>query len=147
MLRDRFICGIVHSAVQKRLLTESDLTFTKAVTVAQAVELAEKDAQKIQSSVDKDPREVHKFSTTNTKLPGAVKNKDNSSSDKSTSTHCYRCGGKHNQQTCQFKSETCHFCNKCGHNAKVCKSKKCQLPPSKPTHLVKQDPPDSVSYE
>ena len=103
MLRDRFVCGIAHPAVQKQLLTESDLTFTKAVTVAQVVELAEKGAQQIQPSVDKEPKEVHKFSTTNAKPPGAVKNKDGSSTDKSTSAHCYRCGGKHNQQTCQFK--------------------------------------------
>ena len=144
MLCDRFVCGIAHPAVQKRLLTELDLTFTKAVTVAQAVELAEKGAQQIQSSVDK---EVHKFSITNAKPPGAVKNKNDSFSDKSTSIHCYRCGGKHNQQTCRFKSETCHFCNKRGHIAKVCKSKKRQLPPSKPTHQVKQDPPDSVPSE
>ena len=86
MLHDRFVCGIAHPAVQKRLLTESDLTFTKAVTVTQAVELAEKGAQQIQSSVDK---EVNKFSTTNAKPPGAVKNKNDSSSDKSTSIHCY----------------------------------------------------------
>ena len=39
------------------------------------------------------------------------------------------------------------FCNKRGHISKVCKSKKRQLPPSKPTHQVKQDPPDSVSSE
>ena len=54
MLHDRFVCAIAHPAVQKRLLTESDLTFTKAVTVAQAVKLAEKGAQQIQTSVDKD---------------------------------------------------------------------------------------------
>ena len=106
MLRDRFVRGIVHPAVQKRLLTEPDLTFAKAVTVVQAVELAEKGAQQIQSSVDKGPKEVHKFSTTNAKPPGAAKNKD---SDKSTNAHCYRCGGNHNQQSCRFKSKTCHF--------------------------------------
>ena len=58
----------MHPAVQKRLLTESDLTFTKAITIAQAVKLAEKGAQavklaekgaqQIQSSVDKEPKEV-----------------------------------------------------------------------------------------
>ena len=144
MLRDRFVCGFAHPTVQKRLLTEPDLTFTKAVTVAQAVKLAEKRAQQIQSSVDEEPKEVHKFSTTNAKPPGAAKNKD---SDKSTKAHCYRCGGKHNQQTCRFKLETCHFCHKHGHIAKVCKSKKHQSPPSKPTHQVRQDPPDSVPSE
>ena len=53
----------------------------EAVTIAQAVKLAEKGAQQIQSSVDKEPKEVHKFSTTNAKWPGAVKNKDGSSSE------------------------------------------------------------------
>ena len=96
----------MHPAVQKRPLPEPDLTFTEAVAIAQAVDLEEKHAQQIQSSVDKEPKGVHKFSTTNAKPPGAAKNKD---SEKSTSAHCYRCGGKHNQQTYRFTSETCHF--------------------------------------
>ena len=42
MLRDRLVCGIANTAVQKRLLTEPEQTWTKAVTIAQAMELAEK---------------------------------------------------------------------------------------------------------
>ena len=34
--------GIANAAVQKRLLTEPELTFIKAVIIAQAVKLAEK---------------------------------------------------------------------------------------------------------
>ena len=143
MLCDRFVCGIAHPTVQKRLLTESDLTLTKAVTVAQAVELAEKGVQQLQLSVDKETKEVHKFSTTNYQPRVDTKNKDSSSGGKAFS-NCYRCGGKHNQQTCRFKSETCHFYNKRGHIAKVCKSKKRQLSPSKP---VTQDPPESAPSE
>ena len=52
MLRDRLVCGIASAAVQKRLLTESELTFTKAVTIAQAVELAEKGSRELQSARD-----------------------------------------------------------------------------------------------
>ena len=37
MLHDRLVCGITNAAVQKRLVTEPELTFTKAVTIAQAV--------------------------------------------------------------------------------------------------------------
>ena len=65
MLRNRFVCGIAHPTVQKRLLAESDLILTKAVIVAQTIELAEKGAQQLQLSVDKETKEVHKFSTTN----------------------------------------------------------------------------------
>ena len=41
MLCDRLVCGIANATVQKRLLTEPELTFTNAVTIAQAVELVE----------------------------------------------------------------------------------------------------------
>ena len=69
MLRDRLVCGIANPAVQKRLLTEPELTFTKAVTIAQAVELAEKGSKEIQSLIVKDPpKDIHKFShVTNSK--------------------------------------------------------------------------------
>ena len=52
MLRDRLVCGIANAAVQKRLLTEPELTFTKAVTIAQVVELAEKGSRELQSVRD-----------------------------------------------------------------------------------------------
>ena len=47
MLRDRLVCGIANAAVQKRLLTEPELIFTKAVTIAQAVKLAEKGSREL----------------------------------------------------------------------------------------------------
>ena len=33
-LRDRFVCGLKSEATQKKMLTESDLTFTRAVEIA-----------------------------------------------------------------------------------------------------------------
>ena len=33
-LRDRFVCGLRSEATQKQLLTESELTFTRAVEIA-----------------------------------------------------------------------------------------------------------------
>ena len=47
MLRDRLVCGIANPTVQKRLLAEPELTLTKAVTIAQAVELAERGSKEI----------------------------------------------------------------------------------------------------
>ena len=139
-------CCAIDSFVELPIPQCPHLTFTKAVTVAQAVELAEKGAQQLQQSVDKETKEVHKFSTTNAKPHSDTKSKDISPRDKPTSVICYRCGGKHNQQTCRFKLETCHFCSKRGHIAKVCKSKKRQPPPppGKATHKVTQDPPESI---
>ena len=49
MLRDRLVCGI---AKEKCLFTEPKLTFTKAVTIAQAVKGAEKCSRELQSVRD-----------------------------------------------------------------------------------------------
>ena len=40
MLRDRLVCRITDTSVQKRLLAEKDLTLDKAVSLAQSVEIA-----------------------------------------------------------------------------------------------------------
>ena len=61
MLRDRLVCGIANPTVQKCLLAEPELTLTKAVIIAQAVELAERGSKKIQSVKDP-PKNIHKFS-------------------------------------------------------------------------------------
>ena len=50
MLHDRLVCGIANGAVQKRLLAEKEQTLDKAVSLGQAVEIAEKGAKDLQSS-------------------------------------------------------------------------------------------------
>jgi len=55
MMRDRLVCGIANPMIQKWLLAEPELTLTKAVTIAQAVELADKGSKEIQLLSDKDP--------------------------------------------------------------------------------------------
>ena len=41
MLRDRLICGVNDDRIQRRLLAEAKIDFTKALAVAQAMETAE----------------------------------------------------------------------------------------------------------
>eukprot|EP00731_Ephydatia_muelleri_P016508 Em0009g932a len=50
MLRGRLVCGIRDIKLQRRLLAERGLTFAKAFELAQAAELAEKNAMDIQHS-------------------------------------------------------------------------------------------------
>jgi len=47
MLRDRLVCGVNHKTIQKRLLSERDLTYEKAYSLAQAIEAAERDAENL----------------------------------------------------------------------------------------------------
>ncbi|XP_038590459.1 uncharacterized protein K02A2.6-like [Micropterus salmoides] len=49
MLRDRLVCGIGDDRIQQRLLSQPDLTFDKALKLAQAIETASKDVKDLQS--------------------------------------------------------------------------------------------------
>jgi len=48
MLRDRLVCGVNDSRIQRRLLAELELTFKKAYELAQAIEMADKDMKQQQ---------------------------------------------------------------------------------------------------
>ena len=93
MLRDRFVCGINNSAIQKCLLAEPDLMLKKAVSIAQAAEIADTGVKELQSSTAcaTNEKTVHTAPTNPT---------DNSAKPK----ECYRCGTKHNPDQCRFKS-------------------------------------------
>ena len=98
MLQDWLVCGIANPTVQKRLLAEPELTLTKAVTIAQAVEFAERGSKEIQSVKDP-PKDIHKFSQVSASKTSSGRPWD-IVKDKSYPVFCYHCDGKHNQLTC-----------------------------------------------
>uniref|UniRef100_A0AAV2IUS0 ribonuclease H n=1 Tax=Knipowitschia caucasica TaxID=637954 RepID=A0AAV2IUS0_KNICA len=71
MLRDRLVCGIAEDRIQRRLLAEPDLTFEKALKIAQAIETANRDVRDLQPTLDSaagknaTPMTVHKVGTEN----------------------------------------------------------------------------------
>ena len=141
MLRDRLVCGITDTTVQKHLLGEKELTLDRAVSLAQSVEIAEKGAKDLQSSTGS-ANEVHKLSRKAT----TAGNERKSTHDKDKKVPvCYWCGGKHLATKCCFISEECHICGKQGHVAKVCRSRqkngdvKKPNPSPKPVHQLSED--------
>lgn len=46
-LRDRFVCGLKNESIQKKLLSEKELTYDKAVEIANAMESAHKDVREL----------------------------------------------------------------------------------------------------
>ena len=135
MIRDRLVCGVNHDTIQTRLLAEKDLTYEKALEIAQAVEAAETNSKILKNGSS---NSTVLFSTSDTTGAGRLKKPPTS---KTTTPTCYRCGGPHLAPVCKFKEVTCHFCRKKGHLAKVCRSKS-----DKPTKHVPNNPPSNTSH-
>ena len=103
-LRDRLVCGMRNTAIQKRLLSEPELLLKKAIKLSQAYEVADKNAQEMQTP---QAEPVQQVSNAKAKKP------------------CYRCRkGFHKPSECHYKDFVCNKCKKKGHLAKVCHSKK-----------------------
>ena len=113
-LRDRIVCGIRNPNIQKKLLSEKDLTYEKAVDICVAMETASRDATELQAQHRAE--EVHKMST---KQKPKYMNKPQHHKN----SPCYRCNNTgHSPHDCKFKTAICHHCNKQGHIKKACRS-------------------------
>ena len=98
-LRDCLVCGLRNEGIQKKLLTEADLTRTKVLTLSLGMEAAEKNAKSLKV------------------VEPAV--------NRITPRPCYRCGRtSHNHKDCRFKEAECHKCEKKRHIAATCRSAK-----------------------
>ena len=102
-LRDRLVCGLHNSSIQKKLLTKVELDLEKAVKIAQGMEAADRNAKSLKYS---DP------------LVKLVKSKDDAKES------CRHCGwSNHKDTNCRFARATCHKCGLRGHIAPVCPSR------------------------
>ena len=100
-LRDRFVCGLKSEVMQKRLLSEVDLTLKRAVEIAQGIEAAEQHTQQLKTEAV-----VRRVSPTGTRT-----------------TVCKHCGkNNHKASQCHFKDAVCNNCQKKGHLAKICRA-------------------------
>ena len=114
-LHDRLVCGISNSSVQRRLLSEPNLTFKKAFEIAQSHKSAAKNIATLQDS---------SFIPASPTINGEVQK-----ITPSTDSSCYRCGRtSHRANTCKFKESTCHFCGKVGHIQPVCHARQSLRP-------------------
>ena len=131
MLRDRIVCGVNHEAIQKKLLAEVDLTYERAIAIAQGFEQADKNMREIRTqkphtgvTVKQEPvnRLQVKSKPQRRTPPRSSEKPPETKSD--TSKPCYRCGGtNHKHFDCRFREQFCRNCQKKGHIAKVCRSK------------------------
>ena len=92
---------------ETHILTKEDLTFARAVEMAETAERAEKDAAELQVATTP---EVHR-------LPVREPTRDDRRESgtgrmrQHQSPQCFRCGRTHQPETCWFRDQQCRSCN------------------------------------
>lgn len=108
LLKDKIVFGVQSDAVREKLLTEENLDLNKAISMCRASEQATKQL-----------KEMNISENSNVNL---VKGKKKDSSKEMFM--CTRCGTRHKKQSCPAFQNKCDTCNKKGHFASQCWSKK-----------------------
>ena len=107
----QFVVGLSMSKIQSRLMQESTLAFETAVKIAIAEHAAITSCAEIEPSTSRDSADrVHHVAVTKYANPARV-----------NKSCCWWCGNSnHTPDSCRFKTQTCHGCNKVGHIQKRC---------------------------
>ena len=144
MLRDRLVCGTSNEKIQKRLFSEPKLTLKRALELALAIEMAEKDvadlnykAPNIEESVNK--MHINKPPKVNTGNP----RKYHRDPALEKSSQCPHCNGLHEYESsaCYYENARCYSCGRKDHISCVCHNKgKAQNPqgPQGTHHLIEK---------
>ena len=126
VIRDRLVCGVNNESIQKKLLGEHNLTYERALAIAQSSEEADRNLREMRNLRPKGTSVTIKQEPVN-QLPSGRNPRIQSTSGRELTVSrgaCYRCGATgHKATDCRFKECTCHQCGKKGHLAKVCRSK------------------------
>ena len=107
MLRDRIVCGIGDTAMQRKMLMKEDLKYEDAVKIAVGSETSMKQAGEMGVKVKQEPGSVNKLD------------------EEPRKRMCNRCGDtRHKSDDCFFKDKVCFKCDKKGHTQKMCRGAK-----------------------
>ena len=108
-LLDQLIWGVRSESIEKKLLSETNLTLANAMELAQAIEAADQNVKAMKGT------------------EAAVQKLTVSSKHRSP---CYRCGkSNHDAKDCRFRNANCNWCGKKGHIASACRSRKAAQSP------------------
>jgi hypothetical protein len=133
-LRDQFACGIWSDVVRQRLFAEGKITFGRAVSVASALEAAERDAAAVggynsenMSGLRSPAVRVSAPYVPRLSVETAAR-RSSTGMELSSSLNrlhvqggCLACGEfGHKKNECRFKTYECNRCGKVGHLRRVC---------------------------
>lgn len=118
MIRDRLVVGIASDRIQRRLLSERELTFARAKELAVSMETAEHNAEEMRPSDRQSGETVHKSELQVPRKAGTGQVTVGSNGI------CYRClRNDHIASRCPFRSATCFGCKRVGHVKAACRAR------------------------
>ena len=141
MMIDRIVCGIKDDTVREKLLHTADLTLAKCLDICRVSEINVKDLKVENIDVKAISKQFRSFKNargaTSRQRPSQVPAKTKSSGE---SSKCKCCGQTHEKFKCPAYRAICAKCNKKGHFADQCYSKKFKgKRNSKNLHEIDQD--------
>ena len=131
-MRTRFICAVKNEAVLKAVfkLRDDELTFSKAVEIAQEMEEAAKVAKETVHGSSETPSTASVYKMSDKKKPPLSGFKPYTKQSGQYTFLlpkgvCFRCGKtNHTAKDCRFINAICRFCQKKGHLESICLKKK-----------------------
>ena len=107
-LRDRLVCGLREEVYRKRLLAEPELTLSKALTIAQSLELADQNTRALRGP----DTAIHQVSQSRVQRKVQAQGRSHNK-PQTRGKECYRCGGAdHLAATCRFVNVICPAVNR-----------------------------------
>jgi len=136
MLCDRLIVDVRNDDLRRKLMTQTDAGFQRALEIAIAHETAARDARVVTvdqggtSTPSETTSEVHlihrqpsQAAHRGSRRPLSTTSTSPSAPKAGTSQSCAGCGGAHRRSECRFRNAECRVCWKLGHISTVCRSK------------------------
>lgn len=130
LLRDRLIVGITNDDVREKLLADPAIDLEKTIHMCKASEQA---TQQLKEITAKDA-EAKLLDALATKTKKKWPSKGKARTEEPQQRQCQYCGGTHRRKECPAYGKKCITCNKMGHFAAVCRSRK-----QKEVHTVEHD--------
>ena len=127
-LRDRLVVGITDKECSEKLQLKSNLTLQEAIDLCRTSELVKNQITAQQPSANLDAVNRKSFSSgksaRNQSRPSVTKYTPQPNSRNSRNPSCDRCGYQHQHRKCPAAGQSCKYCKKIGHFAKVCRKAK-----------------------
>lgn len=123
LIRDRIVCGVTDSTLQKRLLQESELTYEGCIKIGQAY-YATKHQMNAMTKSDESV--------------SYVKTSKHRDVQARVISNCKYCGGTHQVRKCPAYGKVCTSCGRQNHFAQVCRITAQSKDKRKYTHATKK---------